>query len=143
MNSSPNSQNRARPWWSFGHVWLLISGPAIVVVAAALFSTWLVLLLLPLVALIISLLGAITFGQLQLLQTLQAGQQVARALQLGVGEGAAGALASNLGITYSMAGQNPITADSNVRCLLTRTVASGPFGLMLPAQRVCFLQVGE
>lgn len=32
MNSSkPN--NAQRPWWSFGHVWLLISGPAIVVVA--------------------------------------------------------------------------------------------------------------
>lgn len=25
--------NPQRPWWSFGHVWLLISGPAIVVVA--------------------------------------------------------------------------------------------------------------
>lgn len=25
--------NAQRPWWSFGHVWLLISGPAIVVVA--------------------------------------------------------------------------------------------------------------
>ena len=23
----------ARPWWKFGHVWLLISGPAVVVVA--------------------------------------------------------------------------------------------------------------
>ncbi len=23
----------ARPWWQFGHVWLVISGPAIVVVA--------------------------------------------------------------------------------------------------------------
>jgi hypothetical protein len=100
-------------------------------------------ILLPIVSVVISVLAAITYGQIQLLHTLQAGQQVARALQLGVGEGAAGALASNLGITYSMAGQNPITADSNVRCLLTRTVASGPFGLMLPAQRVCFLQVGE
>jgi len=27
------SNNPQRPWWSFGHVWLLISGPAIVVVA--------------------------------------------------------------------------------------------------------------
>lgn len=27
------SQNSQRPWWSFGHVWLLIAGPAIVVVA--------------------------------------------------------------------------------------------------------------
>jgi hypothetical protein len=25
--------NPQRPWWSFGHVWLLIAGPAIVVVA--------------------------------------------------------------------------------------------------------------
>jgi hypothetical protein len=30
MSNSPTSQ---RPWWSFGHVWLLIAGPAIVVVA--------------------------------------------------------------------------------------------------------------
>lgn len=25
--------HEARPWWQFGHVWLVISGPAIVVVA--------------------------------------------------------------------------------------------------------------
>lgn len=30
MNHSASTQ---RPWWSFGHVWLLIAGPAIVVVA--------------------------------------------------------------------------------------------------------------
>ena len=28
MNSEP-----ARPWWKFGHVWLIIAGPLIVVVA--------------------------------------------------------------------------------------------------------------
>lgn len=33
MNSSQNQAKPQRPWWSFGHVWLLISGPAIVVVA--------------------------------------------------------------------------------------------------------------
>jgi uncharacterized protein len=33
MNPSKNLQKTSRPWWSFGHVWLLISGPAIVVVA--------------------------------------------------------------------------------------------------------------
>jgi uncharacterized protein len=27
------------PWWKYGHVWLVISGPAIVVVAA-LFTAW-------------------------------------------------------------------------------------------------------
>ena len=31
MNSDPH--NPQRPWWSFAHVWLLIAGPAIVVVA--------------------------------------------------------------------------------------------------------------
>lgn len=31
MNSQPH--NPQRPWWSFAHVWLLIAGPAIVVVA--------------------------------------------------------------------------------------------------------------
>lgn len=31
MNTA--AQNTSRPWWSFGHVWLLIAGPAVVVVA--------------------------------------------------------------------------------------------------------------
>jgi len=31
MSQAPH--NTPRPWWSFGHVWLLISGPAVVVVA--------------------------------------------------------------------------------------------------------------
>ncbi len=26
--------NQAKPWWTFGHVWLVIAGPAIVVVAS-------------------------------------------------------------------------------------------------------------
>ena len=26
--------SKARPWWQFGHVWLVIAGPAIVVVAS-------------------------------------------------------------------------------------------------------------
>jgi len=25
--------NESKPWWKYGHVWLLISGPAVVVVA--------------------------------------------------------------------------------------------------------------
>ena len=29
-----NTADSATPWWKFGHVWLLISGPAIVVVAS-------------------------------------------------------------------------------------------------------------
>lgn len=28
-----DDSTQARPWWQFGHVWLVISGPAIVVVA--------------------------------------------------------------------------------------------------------------
>ena len=28
------------PWWKYGHVWLVVAGPAIVVVAA-LFTAWL------------------------------------------------------------------------------------------------------
>lgn len=31
MNSS--IRNETQPWWKFGHVWLLIAGPAAVVVA--------------------------------------------------------------------------------------------------------------
>ena len=33
MNMSNQSTQSQRPWWSFGHVWLLIAGPAVVVVA--------------------------------------------------------------------------------------------------------------
>ncbi|MBC7672090.1 MAG: nitrogen fixation protein FixH [Polaromonas sp.] len=28
-----NSKPAAQPWWKFGHVWLVVSGPAAVVVA--------------------------------------------------------------------------------------------------------------
>jgi hypothetical protein len=28
------ANDRSKPWWSYGHVWLIIAGPAIVVVAA-------------------------------------------------------------------------------------------------------------
>ncbi|MES2611411.1 MAG: FixH family protein [Pseudomonadota bacterium] len=31
--ASPAAAPTAAPWWKFGHVWLVISGPAIVVVA--------------------------------------------------------------------------------------------------------------
>lgn len=30
---SHHSKNVAAPWWKFGHVWLVVAGPAIVVVA--------------------------------------------------------------------------------------------------------------
>ena len=33
MPSSPAIEATAEPWWKFGHVWLIIAGPAIVVVA--------------------------------------------------------------------------------------------------------------
>ncbi len=29
-----STQSNPRPWWKFGHVWLVVSGPAIVVVAS-------------------------------------------------------------------------------------------------------------
>ena len=37
MNTStlnPSSANPPKPWWSFGLVWMIIAGPALVVVAA-------------------------------------------------------------------------------------------------------------
>jgi hypothetical protein len=34
-----NESNESKPWWKHGHVWLLISGPAIVVVAG-LVTAW-------------------------------------------------------------------------------------------------------
>jgi hypothetical protein len=33
MTSSLASEPSAKPWWAFGHVWLIIAGPAVVVVA--------------------------------------------------------------------------------------------------------------
>jgi hypothetical protein len=33
-NSNQVSPNQATAWWKYGHVWLVISGPAIVVVAS-------------------------------------------------------------------------------------------------------------
>jgi uncharacterized protein len=30
----PNKLNAHSPWWKFGHVWLVIAGPAVVVVAS-------------------------------------------------------------------------------------------------------------
>jgi hypothetical protein len=29
-----NELNSAAPWWKFGHVWMIIAGPAIVIVAS-------------------------------------------------------------------------------------------------------------
>lgn len=28
-----STANQSQPWWKFGHVWLIISGPAVVIVA--------------------------------------------------------------------------------------------------------------
>lgn len=33
MSEVDDKQRPARPWWQFGHVWLVIAGPAVVVVA--------------------------------------------------------------------------------------------------------------
>lgn len=33
MSANHETQERNRPWWSYGHVWMIIAGPAIVVVA--------------------------------------------------------------------------------------------------------------
>lgn len=44
MSSSPSPQAAgqppSQPWWKYGHVWLIITGPAIVVVAGF-FTLWL------------------------------------------------------------------------------------------------------
>ena len=34
MSNSKDSQLVNRPWWAFGHVWLVIAGPLVVVVAS-------------------------------------------------------------------------------------------------------------
>lgn len=33
-NLTPSNASAAKPWWSFGIVWMIIAGPAVVVVAA-------------------------------------------------------------------------------------------------------------
>lgn len=34
MNGLLMDENQAQPWWKFGHVWLVLAGPAVVVVAS-------------------------------------------------------------------------------------------------------------
>jgi len=34
MATTSPQQTPSKPWWKFGHVWMVIAGPAIVVVAA-------------------------------------------------------------------------------------------------------------
>ena len=34
LNSSTTGSAQAKPWWSFGMVWMIIAGPAVVVVAS-------------------------------------------------------------------------------------------------------------
>ncbi|WNO03352.1 FixH family protein [Rhodoferax mekongensis] len=34
MSNPTTSSNTPAPWWKFGHVWLVVSGPLIVVVAS-------------------------------------------------------------------------------------------------------------
>ena len=33
MSSNPVINREPQPWWRFGHVWLVIAGPVIVVIA--------------------------------------------------------------------------------------------------------------
>ncbi|MDA8454194.1 FixH family protein [Acidovorax sp. GBBC 3334] len=40
QQSSPSAGVAPQPWWKFGHVWLVIAGPAVVVVAG-LATAWL------------------------------------------------------------------------------------------------------
>jgi hypothetical protein len=41
-NSSANSTPESQPWWKYGHVWLIIAGPVIVVIAGFI-TLWLAL----------------------------------------------------------------------------------------------------
>lgn len=100
-------------------------------------------LLLPLIVVVIGLLGSVTFGQFQLLQTLQAGQQVARALQLGLNPTESNRLAANLGITYVQHDPTESGMASNIRCIYATPIRRGPLGLTIPEQRVCYLAVGQ
>jgi uncharacterized protein len=34
MNAVPESSRDTAPWWTYGHLWLVIAGPLVVVVAA-------------------------------------------------------------------------------------------------------------
>ena len=39
MDSAQNGPPAPKPWWRFGHVWLVIAGPVAVIVAGV-FTTW-------------------------------------------------------------------------------------------------------
>lgn len=39
MNEKTKTTARSAPWWRYGYVWLIISGPAVVVIAA-LVTAW-------------------------------------------------------------------------------------------------------
>ncbi|AVP57425.1 FixH family protein [Pulveribacter suum] len=39
-SAAPQQSPPSQPWWKYGHVWLIIAGPAIVVVAGF-FTLWL------------------------------------------------------------------------------------------------------
>ncbi len=39
MNPQPSMPHSPQPWWHYGHVWLVIAGPALVVVAG-LVTAW-------------------------------------------------------------------------------------------------------
>ncbi|WCM91833.1 FixH family protein [Acidovorax sp. NCPPB 2350] len=40
MTTKPSASVAAQPWWKFGHMWLVVAGPAVVVVAG-LTTAWL------------------------------------------------------------------------------------------------------
>jgi len=100
-------------------------------------------LLLPLIVVFIGLLGSVTLGQFQELQALQAGQQVARAMQLGLNPAEANRLAASLGITYLQHDPAESGMASNIRCIYATPIRRGPLGLAFPEQRVCYLAVGQ
>ena len=100
-------------------------------------------LLLPLIVVVIGLLGSLTLGQLQLLKTVQAGQQVARAIQLGLKPAEANRLAASLGITYFPHDPSETGMASNIRCIVATSDRGGPLGLAIPGQQICYLVVGQ
>jgi Flp pilus assembly protein TadG len=100
-------------------------------------------LLLPLIVMVLGLVGSLTFGQLQLLQTLQAGQQVARAMQLGQSQTEASALAISLGVTLAQPYASEPGMPSNIKCIYVSPIRKGPLSLANLGQRVCYLSVGQ
>ena len=102
-----------------------------------------IVILLPIITAIIGLFGAITAAQVQQLKLVQASQQVARSLQLGLPQSNVEAVAGSLGLEYQSLASKEITGNATLICWAMRWAKpTGIMGSLLGPQKVCYLAVG-